>query len=551
MRPKSNIKGFIPAAVLGLILLGSATSVRAITDRIIATFDADISVTHDDGGIAKTLAWSQTNAPSSPAGGSLYVTVNYPVATGWNDSKVGITDPAPAGDFAWPGIDCTLYANLEFDVMVDQANSHPAVNGSYGGVQVVFQGWAGANGNPSDIGWVPIAAPTLANVSGWQHMVVSLTPYPHNLNKLVLNFFTNPGTNSISCWVDNIKLTAPPAPPPTLQIAKAPPAGLTCIASKSGDTYQRQIIRTLDNSYSFHSTTAPSNTTTYSLTIADFPAKAYSGYIAQMFLVPQYVHNDFNQTNMQFGPTDSSIDWNSGSVIYWVIGQNANGKAYSDFRVKTNEFSQQHMAFDDAPFGTYPNGHLAAFGVNSGVIGTWTLSINNNTNVTIIAPDASQTNFVMNPDWADYFQSYVYAYVGIQPNDNARIGQSTTFSRVRIAGSLAEIDDDFVSAGPPYTLNSSIWTKSAADGQGILINPPDAKLWLKWSTPDSGFSTVYTTDDITKRVANNEWIDLVRPPSSWTTVNDKHMIIIRQSDLDAAFGYSPTQAFFQLWKIAQ
>ena len=540
------------------IAMTCSTSVFAISDRVIATFDTDTIPAADDGGTPKTLTWSSVNAAGGSGSGSLYLTVNYLNQTGWQDSKLGLSDPG-SYDFAWPGIDCTLYVNLEFDIKVDQANSFPSSDGNYGGIQVVLQGWDGANGN-SGLSWTPIAYPTIANNSVWQHVVIPLTSFPHNLNRLVLNFFGNPVTNTISYWLDNVKLTAPPAPPPTLQLAKAPPGGLTTIASQPAPqgTYQRQIIRTATGAYSFHTANAASNTPTYSLTIADFPGRTYSGFIAQMFLIPQYVHGDSSQTNMQYGPTDSAIDWNSGSVIYWTIGQSTNGNSYSDFRVKTNLFSQQYMAFNDQPggeFGTngYPVGHLAALtNTTAGPVGTWTLTFNNNTNVTIKAADGTTTNFVLNSSWADYFQDPLYAYVGIQPNDNARIGQSATFSRVKISGSSSEIDDTFTSSGPPYLLDTNTWAKSAADGSGIFVNPPDASYWLSWTTPDPGFQTVYATDDIKKSLGNNEWADLAMPPATWLTINNRHMAVITQSGLATAFGGSaPSNSFFALSKPNQ
>jgi hypothetical protein len=277
-----------------------------------------------------------------------------------------------------------------------------------------------------------------------------------------------------------------------------------------------------------------------------------------MFLVPEYVHGDSSQTNMQYGIRDSAIDWNSGSVIYWVIGENTNGLAYSDFRVKTNEFSQQYMAFNDQPggeFGTngYPAGHLVALtNIPAGPLGTWTLSFNNNTNVTIKSPDGTTTNFVLNSAWADYFQDPLHAYVGIQPNDDARIGQSATFSRVKFSGSASEIDDTFTASGPPYVLDTNIWVKSASDGSGIFVNPPDAKYWLSWTTPDAGFQTVYATDDLTKKLSNNEWVDLAMPPARWITANNRHMAVITQSGLATAFGGSaPSNSFFALSKPNQ
>ena len=63
--------------------------------------------------------------------------------------------------------------------------------------------------------------------------------------------------------IDNIRLTAPPSVNtnrPVLSIAKASPAGLTCIASQPGDAWQRQMVRTVKSGYSWHTASTFSDT---------------------------------------------------------------------------------------------------------------------------------------------------------------------------------------------------------------------------------------------------------------------------------------------------
>lgn len=529
-----------------MLVLGG-NSALAVADRVIATFDADIAVSHDDGGAPKSLAWSPENASGSGSG-SIYATVNWANAAGWQDSKVGITDSGGT-DFAWPGIDCRPYANLEFDVKVDATNSFPSTDGNYGLCQVVFQGWAGANGNPSGIDWSPQAVITINNTNGWQHKVVSLSAYPYNLNKLVLNFAVNPGTNTIAYFVDNIVLTAPPSPPPTLSIAPGPKGGFTAIASKAGDTYQRQIMHTLQSGYSWNTASATSNTTSYSFTIADFPAHPYDGFIAQMFLVPLFVGGETGPNNMQYGANDSSIDWNSGNVIYFTVQQNADGSAAAEWRYKTNTFGGQTMAFND--FTTNgPVGHLGHLVCSTGPLGKWSVSFNNNTNVTITAPNNASTNFTLTADVADVFKDPLYMYIGVQPNDNSRIGQSATFSEISVTGASIPLDDTFTNAGPPYALDPAVWAKSAADGSGLIVTPPDSKFWLSWTTPDPGFTNILVTDDLSKSIANDQWMDLGIPQSSWVNSNNRRVVVVPQSLLDAALP-GANRAFFGLHKLDQ
>src|SRR5262249_18041800 len=183
--------------------------------------------------------------------------------------------------------------------------------------------------------------------------------------------------------------------------------------------------------------------------------QAYNGFIAQMFLVPQFIAGDNTTNNMQYGPTDSSIDWNSGSVIYMTVGRNANGTATADWRYKTNEFGGQTMAFNDQDGGQYGTngwiaGHIANLTCSTGPLGVWSCSFNNNTNVTMRAPDGSVTNFILPAAAANIFQDPMYAYFGTQPNNNARIGQQATFKEIKIEGASTPLDNTFTPVTPPY-----------------------------------------------------------------------------------------------------
>ena len=82
------------------------------------------------------------------------------------------------------------------------------------------------------------------------------------------------------------------------------------MASAPDDAWQRQMIRTVDSNYSWDTSAAVSNTTTYSLSIAAFPATAYSGFEAMMYLIPV--------AGMPSGPDDPSVDWDSSHVVYFT-----------------------------------------------------------------------------------------------------------------------------------------------------------------------------------------------------------------------------------------
>ncbi|HWQ93032.1 MAG TPA: hypothetical protein VN673_15250, partial [Clostridia bacterium] len=135
---------------------------------------------------------------------------------------------------------------------------------------------------------------------------------------------------------------------------------------------------------------------------------------------------------------------------------------------------------------------------------------------------------------------------GVQPNAISRIGQSATFSRLKITGASASIDDTF---GAPYALDTTLWTKNAADGTGIFVTAPTGKYWVNWTTPDPGFTTLYCTDNLTNSLVKAQWADLQIPSSQWVTVGDKRLAIVTEPGLNTALpNWNQNQLYFSLFK---
>ena len=184
-------------------------------------------------------------------------------------------------------------------------------------------------------------------------------------------------------------------------------------------------------------------------------------------------------------------------------------------------------------------------------MGTWSLVFNNNTNVTLRAPDNTFTNFTIPASDASLFQDPLYFYVGTQPNNNANIGQSSTFSRVKISGAAGAIDDNFVSGGTPgqpYLLNPNTWTLNTADANGVFITAPDAKYWVTWPLPDYGFTNLYVTDNLNHKLDNSQWLSLPTASTGWLdNGGGKRIAVINQSTLNTAFSHTPTNCYFGLF----
>jgi len=243
------------------------------------------------------------------------------------------------------------------------------------------------------------------------------------------------------------------------------------------------MIATVNSDYSWNTATAASNTTTYSMTIAAAPGTNYPSFSSQMFLVPQW--------GITASPLDDSIDWDAANVVELSVSVGPDANATGWFQYKVNNAGNWNAAL--------------GLGVScaSGPLGTWNLAFNNNTNVTLTAPDNTTTNFSIPAVDAALFQDPLFFYVGTQPNNNANIGQSSTFSRIRIAGAAGKIDDDFVSTGTPgqsYLLNTNTWTLNTADRNGVFITAPDAKYWVTWPLPDYGFTNLYVTDNLARKL---------------------------------------------------
>jgi hypothetical protein len=509
-------------AVLGILAMICSVFVAHAQDLIVNTFDNDQGGTFGlDWDNFRSYAYGVTytfdpneDSEGNPSSGSMYVTVQWPTNSdplwnqSWNDIQFA---------FGTPPINPTGYIDFDVDIKVDVTNSSVAVGGaSYGAIELIVN-------NPwtTVLGWA-----TLAPTSAWQHIHGSFSGIPDQTNsEAVIGFISNGGdslTNTVRLWIDNIVFTAPPAVntnKPKLTLAKAPPAGLTCIASKANGTYQRQMIATANSNYSWDTATAVSNTTTYSMTIASFPGGNYSGFESQMFLIPQ--------AGLVAGP---SIDWYSDNVVNFFVNANPDGTGSGTLQYKINNPSSWNTAL------------VVTKTCATGPLGKWSLAFNQNTNVTITAPDHTSTNFTIAATDAAYFKDPLFLYVGTLPNNNGNIGQSSTFSRVQVSGAAGSINDTFGSLDP------GTWVKYAEDPAGVFITAPDAKFWVSWPLPDGGFTNLYASDNLARKLGNSQWASLPAASTGWMNVGGaERLTIVNESTLNSALGYPPTNCFFGLF----
>jgi hypothetical protein len=232
-------------------------------------------------------------------------------------------------------------------------------------------------------------------------------------------------------------------------------------------------------------------------------------------------------------PDDGSVDWDSAHVAYFTITANADGTGRGNFRYKVNSANAE-------TFQSWTD-----FNCASGPLGTWALSFNYNTNVTIVAPNGTSMTLVIPESDAANFQGDLIAYFGVRPTDSTRIGQSATFSRIKITGAAAGLDDTFVSSND---LDAATWVRKASSPQGIFVTAPDTKYWVTWPQPDAGYTNLYAVDNLSKKLGNGEWLSLPVDATGWLNVGgDRRMTVVKQSTLNTAFSYAPTNCFFGLF----
>ena len=510
-------------AALGILAMVCPVFMAHAQDLIVNGFDSDQGGTFGlDWHNFRSYAYGVTytfdpnqDSQGNTNSGSMYVTIQWPTNSdsnwnqNWNDIQFA---------FGTPPINPTGYIDFDADIKIDVTNSSVARDGaSYGAIELIVN-------NPwtTVLGWA-----TLAPTNGWQHVHGSFSGIPNQTNsEAVIGFISNGGdslTNTVSLWIDNIVFTAPPAVNtnrPMLTLAKAPPAGLTCLDSKANGTYQRQMISTVNSDYSWNTSTAVSNTTTYSMTMGSFPSGAnYPGFESQMFLIPQ--------TGLAAG---ASVDWYSSSVVDFFVNANPDGTATGTLQYKTNNPASWNATM------------VVSKSCASGPLGTWSLSFSHNTNVTITAPDHTSTNFTIAASDAAYFADPLYFYVGTLPNNNGNIGQSSTFTRVQVSGAAGSINDSFSSLDPGN------WTLYAEDPGGVFITAADAKFWVSWPLPDGGFTNLYASDNLARKLGNSQWANLPTSATGWINIaGAERLTIVNQSTLNGAFGHSPTNCFFGLF----
>jgi hypothetical protein len=264
-----------------------------------------------------------------------------------------------------------------------------------------------------------------------------------------------------------------PPPPPTVSLVPAEP-GLNLIAS-SAYQWQRQSIYTRGDTYGWMGAPGP---VTYSVTIKRPPVGGWNGFQVHLFIAP-------TQDNLPYGPGDWPIDWNGTNIVFVQISGGAGPGATARFMVKTNQGSGNSMLWS---YGTLAT---VASDVSEG---TWQVVFNNSTDVTILTPGGTSTNFTIPAEWVQYFNGPAVVHVGAQPNSLDNLGKSVILSRVQITGVPTPLDDDFSG----NSLNTDLWGIAADDPAGVVVVPPNARYWFRWTLPADSDAIVMARTNLTQ-----------------------------------------------------
>lgn len=482
------------SAACGVLLLGSESQSQAqtfLTDTYTNNFavGANTEPFADSGSVASWIYWygdvgygntQMTNditmdAGGDPTSGSLLVVQPF---TGSGQSVFfGTFGNQWDYDFSVRA-DMTKYTNITFSIRVD-TNTVPRPDGNFG---VLAVGMINASYGFQEFGQVTI--PGSAS-NGWVTLTVNVNQTLNNLanppgiaiqQAVWQNGGSYPGS-TFRYWIDNLQLNlrpGPPPPPPTITGLK--PAGQPGlqVLMNDPDQWQRDAIASPADATSVLWAGNGATPVTYSFTIADFPNPAnHEGFEAHLYLVNGDNTDAFNET---YG----GCDWNVPDIAMISLQSLTNGDYECVFQFKTN-----------LPNANPPNNPIHRPGVlySPTVLGTWSLTFTDDTNVTMSGPGGISTNFTIPIEAVqnNFSPATSFLQFGFHKNDNENDGHNNgtvgVFGNVKKTGGSYTFDDSFT--GNSLT-NLYAWRKTSA--VHVQHVAPSVDWDMTWTLPNIGFS---------------------------------------------------------------
>ncbi|PWU10118.1 MAG: hypothetical protein C5B50_26130 [Verrucomicrobia bacterium] len=499
----------------------------------------DINIVIDPSLSAWTSAWGPAYAGKSFDSGNTAAVLleNWSGNTGGQDSYV-VGTVADCNGWATCGtnIDGTQYSSIEMDILFFTTNTVSLASCCSAGFQIGF-----------DHGY---SFTSLTNFfpaydGVFHHLSIPIPAAASGANQFysVGFYIWQPGgVNGALTWeVKNVVVKARlvQVPPPTLSNPYKPTPGLNLFSrTQNGGGNQRTDIGVINNP-SGNTWLGASGPVTYSLTITNFPDPSvsyYGNYQAQIFLT---------SGNFPLPASESAPDYTEASVIFVEIDTTPTGGAYASFRYKINE-PQSNAGMFGTDNGTA--GTLVTLGGVSTVLGTWSITFNNDTNVTLTGPGGVSTSFVftnaiaLNTNSTPCFGDPLNIFFGGQANASSLIGHEVVLSAASVTGNGNPVSDNFMTDTPP--LNSSLWGIFAGDQSTVQLIPTDPLArWVPWTLPDNGFGLLTTATPAN----SNSWITLTGAGATASLLTMAHSAY-RLAYVPSANIPSAQASFFQLVK---
>ncbi len=461
------------SCILAVVALALSGPLVRGADLVIDSFDTEDATFSWSAtwGSAPVLTWDSLDGSESGSSGSLLVAADYftPADNGWEQMVITRTFETP--------VTGSRYASVSVDVKVNPA-SIPAASGNYGYFE--FKRTDG-----SALGGV-----NLTN-TGWTTITFKLAPTEGDLTGIVVQNGSSEFRGPVIYHLDNFRFTEKGGaePPPTLAVTRSHAAGLRLVASAPGQAYQRQNVAYLpaeqfDGGLWWVNQGEPM---TYSVTWAEFPDTSNAGFQGHIFL-----------------SADSSLggipDWTDPNVIFvefqYVNTAGSDGalgtaddvvRARARFLHKVNEPSGNAMLYRE-PESAGPDLPAGVLGsvLAPSMLGTWSITFRNNTQIVLAAPDGSTADIILPAEEAASFEPAfqgLSALFGVQPNSDTRIDQAAVISRIRITkGAAVVVDENFQTS-----LDPEVWATRANDPGGVFGVPASVSMLVSWNLPDAGF----------------------------------------------------------------
>src|SRR5882724_6278331 len=357
---------------------------------------------YGNGSNNNAMAWDSTvDAANNANSGSLLFETTFPVSDqlawfGTFGNRWGYdTDPRH---------DATKYTNIVVDIHVD-STSVLSTAGTFGDLQIGFYDGPNVLGSQT----IPASA-----TNGWVHIVQPIDPSTPSISSVsglafriqTYNNNANP-IGHVKFWMDNLKLVVSPVkiPPPTIAPYLIKPVqGLNLLSSTAnGNEFQRtSFYFNTHNGVGWLGSPTP---VTYAVTTTNFPGGVYTNYQAHIFVTTGNSPPSF----------ETAPDYNETNVIFFDVHKNFDGTGSAFFRYKVNEENQNSNMFGLEYIGPASAGTLTNLNAAT-VFGTWSITFNQDTNVTINGPGGVSQSLVMRPAAVANFVEPLNVHFGAQPN---------------------------------------------------------------------------------------------------------------------------------------